>query len=123
MAGPTEVRVKLPGSAYLPVVLLAICVTPVVQHVAVLPIYLIPLIALAYVVRTGTIARADGITARALLGSRDMAWEEIRGFSTDERGRVYAARTDGTLVRLPCVRARHLDALALVSGGRLPAQT
>lgn len=121
MATPTEVRIKLPGSAYLPVVLLAACVTAVAQHPWAFLIYLIPLVALAYVARTATIARPSGITARALVGSREVPWGSIRGFSTDERGRVHLALTDGGLMRLPCVRARHLAALALVSDGRLDA--
>lgn len=121
VAGPTEVRIKLPGSAYLPVALLAICVTPIVQHPAGALIYLIPLVALAYVIRTGTFAGPDGITARALLGSQRIDWAQLRGLSTDQRGRIYAARSDGKVVRLPCTRARHLAVLAMVSGGRLDA--
>jgi Bacterial PH domain len=121
VAAPTEVRIRLPGSAYLPVVLLAVCVTPMVQHPAALPVYLIPLAALAYVVRTATIAGPDGVIARAVFGSVHVPWEDVRGLSTDDRGRVYLARLDDTLVRLPCTRARHLPLLALVSGGRLTA--
>jgi hypothetical protein len=123
VAAPTEVRIKLPGLAYLPVVLLTLGVTPMVQHPAVLPIYLIPLLALLYVIRTATIADTDGVTARAVFGSRHVKWDDIRGFSTDERGRVYLAGTDGTVLRLPCTRARHLGSIALVSGGRLDAGT
>jgi hypothetical protein len=63
------------------------------------------------------------VTARAVLGSRHAGWEQLRGFSTDERGRVYAARTDGTVLRLPCARARHLGLMALVSEGRLASPT
>ncbi len=121
MATPTEVRIKLPGSAYLPVILLAACVTAVAQHPWALLIYLLPVTALIYVARTATIARPAGITARALIGSQYVPWDSVRGFSTDERGRVHLALTDGRLMRLPCVRPRHLAALALVSGGRLDA--
>jgi len=123
VAAPSEVRIKLPGLAYLAVVFLTLCVTPMVQHPAALLIYLIPLAALLYVIRTATIADTEGVTARAVFGSRRVKWDEIRGFSTDDRGRVYLAGTDGTVLRLPCTRARHLGMIAVVSGGRLDAGT
>ena len=123
MAAPTEVRIKLPGSAYLPVVFLTLCVTPMAQHPAALLIYLIPLVALLYVIRTATIANTEGVTARALFGSRHVKWADIRGFSTDDRGRVDLAGTDGTVLRLPCTRARHLGSIALVSDGRMDVGT
>ena len=123
MAGPTEVRIKLPGLAYLPVVILTLGVTPMAQHPAALAIYLIPLAALLYVIRTATIVDTDGITARAVFGTHRVKWDDIRGFSTDDRGRVYLAATDGTVLRLPCTRARHLGSIALMSGGRMDAGT
>jgi hypothetical protein len=58
-----------------------------------------------------------------VFGSRRVQWDDIRGFSTDDRGRVYLAGTDGTVLRLPCTRARHLGSIALVSGGRLDVGT
>jgi hypothetical protein len=119
MADVTEVRVRFPGSAYLPIILLAVCVTPMVQHVWAALVYLVPLAALLYVVRAATIATADGLTVRAIFGSVHVPWDQILGFSADSRGRIYAARTDETVLRLPCVRLRHLAGLALVSGGRL----
>ena len=109
---------RLPRPAYLAVLFLALAVTALVQHPVLLVAYLIPLLAIGFIARTATIVDADGITVRALFGSRQMRWDAVRGISVTGRN-VYAV-TDQGAVRLPCVRIRDLATVAAVSGGRLP---
>ena len=111
---------RLPRSAYLPVLLLALGVTVLVRSAAWLPVYLIPLAAALFVARRSTVIDADAITVRALFGARRMPWAKVRGLLVDDRGNVSAALTDATSVRLAYVRARHLPVLSAVSGNRIP---
>jgi hypothetical protein len=78
----------------------------------------VPIVAAVYIARTATIVSDAGLRVRALLGSRDLPWDSIRGLSVNGRG-VYAVQSDGA-VRLPCVRIAHLAPIAQLSGGRLP---
>ena len=109
---------RLPRPAYLAVLFLALAVTALVQHPVFLVAYVIPILAIGFIARTATIVDADGITVRALFGSRQMRWDAVRGISVTGRN-VYAV-TDQGAVRLPCVRIRDLATVAAVSGGRLP---
>jgi Bacterial PH domain len=109
---------RLPRSAYLAVLLLALAVTALVQHPILLVAYVIPILAIVFIARTATIVDADGITVRALFGARRLRWETLRGLSLTGRS-VYAV-TDQGGVRLPCVRISDLAAIAAASGGRLP---
>jgi hypothetical protein len=80
---------------------------------------IVPIAVATYIARTATIVDADGIRVRALLGSRRLGWDELRGLSVSGRS-VYAVCVDGA-VRLPCVRVADLAAVARASDGRLPA--
>jgi hypothetical protein len=79
---------------------------------------LIPVLAAFFIRRNATIVDPTGIRVRALFGSRQLAWDDLRGVSVDGRN-VYAVLTEGS-VRLPCVRVADLGAVARASGGRLP---
>jgi hypothetical protein len=109
---------RLPRPAYLAVLFLALAVTALVQHPIFLVAYVVPILATGFIARTATIVDADGLTVRALFGSRHMRWDAVRGISVTGRN-VYAV-TDPGAVRLPCVRIRDLATVAAVSGGRLP---
>jgi hypothetical protein len=109
---------RLPRSAYLVVLFLALCATPLVQHPLASIAYLIPVAAAVFIARTATIVDARGITVRALAGHRILPWADVRGLSVTGRS-VYAV-TDGGAVRLPCVRLADLAALSAASGGHLP---
>ena len=81
-------------------------------------LFLVPVAAAFFIARTGTVVGPDGITVRALLGSRAMPWSDITGISV--RGStVYAVLTDGS-VRLPCVQLANLAAVSKASGDHLP---
>ena len=109
---------RLPRSAYLAVLFLALCVTPLVQHPLVAILYVIPVAGAVFIARTATIVDEDGIAVRALIGRRLLPWNEVRGLSVTGRS-VYAVTDDGA-VRLPCVRVSDLAALSGASGGHVP---
>jgi len=109
---------RLPRSAYLAVLFLALCVTPLVQHPLVAILYVIPVAGAVFIARTATIVDEDGIAVRALIGRRLLPWDEVRGLSVTGRS-VYAVTDDGA-VRLPCVRVSDLAALSRASGGHVP---
>jgi len=79
---------------------------------------LILILAALFIARTRTVVGESGVSVRAVLGTRHMAWSEIRGLSVTERT-VYVVCRDGS-VRLPCVRISDLAAVSAASGGRLP---
>jgi hypothetical protein len=85
-------------------------------------VWLLPLISLVYVLRTGVDADTDGVTARTMLRSRRLSWDDIAGLRI-RRARIAAVLRDGSAVRLPVLRPRHLSLLATASGGRLPDPT
>jgi hypothetical protein len=79
---------------------------------------LIPIAATFFIARTSTTVSEKGVRVRALLGSRQLRWTEVRGLSVNDRS-VYAVCADGS-VRLPCVRVADLAAVSKASAGRLP---
>ncbi|HEY2983614.1 MAG TPA: PH domain-containing protein [Jatrophihabitantaceae bacterium] len=109
---------RLPKSAYLAVLILALCVTVVVQQPLAALVYLLPAGAAIFIARTATVVSEDGITVRALIGHRTLRWADVRGLSVTGRS-VYAVSADAAM-RLPCVRVADLAAVATASGGHLP---
>jgi hypothetical protein len=111
---------KHPGSAYLIVAFVALCITAVVHSPLPALLYLVPIAAAGYVGRTATVVDADGLHARALLGSQLVPWERLRGLRLTESGAVYAVDANGTQLKLPCVRSTKLQPLIAAAGGRIP---
>jgi hypothetical protein len=109
---------RVPRSAYLAVLILALCVTAVVQHPLAALVYLVPIGAAVFIARTATIVDDNGITVRALLGRTSLPWTDIRGLSVTGRN-VYVV-TDDAALRLPCVRISDLAAISAASGSHLP---
>jgi hypothetical protein len=120
MGGLSRTVIKQPNSAYLIVGFVAICVTAVVRSPIQLLVYLIPLACALYIARTATIVDSRGITARALFGAQSVSWESLRGLRLTDQGAVYAVDSDGTQLRLPCVRSTRLTALIAAGDGRIP---
>jgi hypothetical protein len=121
---------RLPRSAYLAVLFLLVCATPVAVASSEaelsrpdfgprLLLLLIPVVAGVFIARTATFVDAQGVRVRAAFGSRRLPWDDIRGLSVNERA-IYAVCVDGA-VRLPCVRIADLSGVAEASNGRLPA--
>ena len=111
---------KHPASAYLIVAFVALCVTVLVRSPLQALVYLVPLAAAAYVARTATVVDEAGLHARAVFGSQTVGWDRLRGLRIEPSGAVYAVDTDGTQLRLPCVRGTKLDPLIAAAGGRIP---
>ena len=82
-------------------------------------LWLLPVLWLVAALRSGVDADRAGLTVRRPLSSRVLGWDGIRGLRI-RRNAIWAVGTDGSAVRLPVVRPRHLPLLAAVSGGRLP---
>lgn len=116
----SKVVFRIPPTANLAPLLLAVAATPFAFAAPGLyAIYLIPIAVVVWVLRNRTTADATGLTARSLLSSRSVAWDQLTSLKLDH-GRVSAVGTDGTETRLPAVRLRHLSLLSSVSGGRVP---
>jgi Bacterial PH domain len=125
----SPVTFRLPRTTYLVFFFLSIGITPValyggVDHpldATISPLtllYLVPILAVAFIARTSSTVDARGITVRAVFGARTLDWDQMRGLSVTGRS-VYAVSDAGS-VRLACVRQSDLTAVAAASGGRLP---
>ncbi|MCK0175013.1 MULTISPECIES: PH domain-containing protein [Mycobacteriaceae] len=80
----------------------------------------LPVLASALIMRLRTVADADGVTARRLLGRRRLAWEDIEGLRFDRGSWAKATLADGTDVTLPAVTFGTLPQLTAASAGRVP---
>ncbi len=83
-------------------------------------LFVIPVVLSASIVRYRTVADRDKITARTLLGSESIAWDDVDGLRFGKGVWAYARRKDGSEFRLPAVTFATLPLLSSVSGGRLP---
>ncbi|MDK3257687.1 PH domain-containing protein [Blastococcus capsensis] len=118
----SPVRFRMPRSALVPVLVLALCILPtaaVTWWTLLLLLLLVPVLVAVWVLRRGADVGDEGITVRAVLGSRTVRWTELAGIRIGERGELWLVTTAATEVRLPVIRARDLPALAAASGGRL----
>lgn len=84
------------------------------------PLLVIPVIASAMIARLRTVADAQTVTTRTLLGSRTVGWADIKGLRFVKGSWARAELTSGEDLRLPAVTFATLPRLAAVSGGRVP---
>ena len=84
------------------------------------PLLIIPVILSAMIVRLRTVADGETVTARSLLGSRTVRWQDIEGLRFDKGSWARAHLTDGGDLRLPAVTFATLPQLTEVSAGRVP---
>jgi hypothetical protein len=109
-------------TAFLPVVLLLVCVLPfAAASLWTLVILVLPLLAAAYVLRVGVDIDDEGITVRQVAASRTVPWSELAGIRVGERRRLFLVTTGGTEIAMPVLRVGDLPRLAELSGGRIPA--
>jgi hypothetical protein len=100
---------------------LTVCVTPVAFGAPGLQVlYVVPLAALVWLLRTRTVAGPDTLLAQRAWTSRSVAWSDLEGLRVDDRSRVWAVQRGGEEVLLPAVHVRDLSRLASVSRGRMP---
>ncbi len=117
---PQRATFRLPAPALLFPALLMFCVTPLATSGgAWAVVFVIPVLALAWVVVTRTKATSDGVTAYGLLGAKRMPWTDLAGLEFNDARWAIAVGLDGSRVRLPMVRPRDLPRLVAVSGGSL----
>lgn len=83
----------------------------------------IPLAIAVWSWRAGTDVDADGLTVRAALGRRRLAWSQVAGLETGSDGRVVAVLSSGGRVALTAVKAVQVSQVVEAAGGQLdPAQ-
>lgn len=84
------------------------------------PLLIIPLVLSALIIRLQTVADRHGVTARSLLNSRTVRWDEIDGLHFRRGAWARAQLTSGKQLRLPAVTFATLPALAEASAGKVP---
>jgi len=80
----------------------------------------IPVVLSAFIVRCRTVADRDSVTARTLLGSQTVPWDDIEGLRFGKSSWAYASLRDGTELQLPAVTFATLPLLTEASQGRVP---
>jgi Bacterial PH domain len=104
----------------------AVCATPVALAAPYLwLIYLVPVGIIVWTLRVRTVADAETVAVRRVVGGRRVPWSEIKSVHLGRArnpgtARVSAMLSDGSELTLPAVHVRDLPRLAAVSGGRLP---
>ncbi|MDZ4268829.1 MAG: PH domain-containing protein [Mycobacterium sp.] len=118
----TPVVIRISPMAHLAVALLGFAMLSVVfagpgwwALLLVIPVMLSLVIA-----RYRTTADRETVTARTLLGSEKLRWDDIDGLRFGRRAWAVARRRDGTEMSLPAVTFATLPLLAAASGGRVP---
>jgi hypothetical protein len=84
------------------------------------PLFVIPVLTTAMIVRYRTVADAETVTARTLLESRTVDWDDIKGLRFVKGRWARAELTSGQDMRLPAVTFSTLPQLTEISGGRVP---
>jgi hypothetical protein len=80
----------------------------------------LPILALAWVLRTQTTVDEAGLRLRSLTRSRSLDWTQVRGVRFPKRGFARAVLVDESELTLPAVGFDRLPELAAHSGGRIP---
>jgi hypothetical protein len=126
-AGPPPSAVFRPSALQvLGALAIALCATPFAFGAPLFfLVYLVPLGMIWWTLRVRTVADAEALTIRRVVGGRRVPWSEISSLrlvrgSRHTGSRVSAVLTDGAELPLPAVTVRDLPQLAAVSGGRLP---
>jgi hypothetical protein len=119
---PAPVVIKISPMAHLAVVflvfgLLALVLAGPAWFVV---LFVIPVLLSAVIVRYRTIADRDSVTARTLLGSETIRWDDIEGLRFGKKSWALARRRDGSELSLPAVTFATLPLLTAASGGRVP---
>ena len=84
------------------------------------PLLVIPVVISALIVRLRTVADAQTVTTRTLLGSRTVFWSDIAGLRFVKSSWARAQLRNGEELRLPAVTFSALPLLAEASRGWVP---
>ena len=79
-----------------------------------------PIMLSVAVIRYRTVAERTTVTARTLLGSETVAWDDIEGLRFGRSSWASAHLKDGGELRLPAVTFATLPRLTEASAGRVP---
>ena len=93
---------------------------PVLTWPLTAPLLIIPVVLSALIIRLRTQADRDGVTARTLLGSQTVRWEDIDGLRFNRGSWARAQLKKRGELRLPAVTFATLPLLTEASGGRVP---
>jgi len=80
----------------------------------------VPIMLSALVIRCRTVANSETVTARSLVSSETVGWDDIDGLRFGRSSWASAHLKDGRELRLPAVTFATLPLLTEVSGGRVP---
>jgi hypothetical protein len=123
---PPRAVFRIPPLVVLVALTLAVCVTPVATAGPYLwLVYLLPIGVVVWTLRVRTVADAEAVVVRRVVGARRLSWSDITSMRLGKArnpasARISAVLEDGSEVALPAVHVRDLPRLAAVSGGRLP---
>jgi PH (Pleckstrin Homology) domain-containing protein len=84
------------------------------------PLLVIPVFLSAMIVRLRTVADAQTVTTRTLLGSRTVSWADIAGLRFVKSSWARAQLRNGEELRLPAVTFSTLPLLTEASQGKVP---
>jgi hypothetical protein len=80
----------------------------------------IPVLLSVLIVRYRTVADNETVTARSMLSSETVRWDDIDGLRFNRSSWATAQLKNGSELRLPAVTFATLPLLAEISGGRVP---
>jgi len=119
-ATPARAVFRQPWSALAIPLLVFMITTPLATALPILNLlFLLPLVALIYVLWVRTVVDAQHLTVYSLRGRRQLPWAELDGLEFRGPRWATAVTLSGDRFRLPMIRPRDLPRLASVSGGRL----
>jgi hypothetical protein len=117
---PPRIVFRIPATALLAAALIVVCATPFAFAASGLQVvYLVPIAFALWVIRNRTTVDADKLVARGLFTKQVLPWTDVKAIKLADRGWLRAVRSDDSEVTLPAVRASHLGALSIISGGRV----
>jgi hypothetical protein len=115
------VVIKISPMAHLAVGFLTLgLLIPVLAWPPCAPLLVIAVLLSALIIRLRTVADDQGVTARTLLGSQSVRWEDIDGLRFHRGSWARARLKSGAELRLPAVTFATLPLLTEASSGRVP---
>jgi hypothetical protein len=84
------------------------------------PLLIVPAVLSVFIVRLRTVAAVDTVTARSLLRSETVRWEDVDGLAFNKGSWARAQLKDGRELTLPAVTFSTLPQLTEASAGRVP---
>lgn len=121
-AGPAQAVIRISPMAHFAPAFLALSLLTLMPALGTwsLALLAIPVAISVAIVRLRTTADTDAVTARGLLTSRTLPWDEVEGLKFNRGGWAQACGSGGKEMTLPAVTFSTLPRLAAASGGKVP---